>query len=117
VCRRLLAATLMLGMVAAAAAGTELSDPTRPAGSRPRQSPSTEEDRGALTLQAVMLSGDQRAAVINGRRVEPGEWVFGARVIEIGLTGVRLRREGEEILLTLTGFGIKRPSPEGGGRR
>jgi hypothetical protein len=117
VCRRLLAATLVLGMVAGAAAGAELADPTRPAGSRVRQSPSMDADRDALTLQAVVLSGDQRAAVINGRRVTPGEWVFGARVIEIGLTGVRLRREGEEILLTLTGFGIKRPSPEGGGQR
>jgi len=117
VCRRTLAAVLVVGVLTGASGQAELADPTRPARSRQRPSSSTEAAGAALTLHSVMLSEHRRAAVINGRRVQPGDRAFGARVVEIGLAGVRLRREDGEILLTLTGASFKQRSPPRGSPR
>ena len=106
--RQTLAAVLMLGALTGASGPAELSDPTRPARSQ-RPSPSVTEE-AELTLYAVMLSDHRRVAVINGRRVQLGDRVFGARVVEIGLSGVRLRREEGDVLLTLTAASIKKPA-------
>jgi MSHA biogenesis protein MshK len=117
VCSRMLAVVLMVGALIGASGQGELADPTRPARSL-RHSPSVTETAGAaLTLQSVMLSQDRRVAVINGRSVQPGDRVFGARVVEISLSAVRLRRADGEILLTLTGNSFKKPSPKRGDPR
>ena len=101
---------LMLGVLTGASGQAELADPTRPAGTRRQPSSSIATAEGALTLHSVMLSKYQRVAVINRRRVRTGDWVFGARVVEISLAGVRLRRPDGEILLTLAGANFKQPS-------
>ena len=114
-CRRTLAAVLMAGVLTGASGETEISDPTRPARSRQTSPSATEE--AELTLQTVMLSENRRVAVINGQRVQLGDRAFGARVVEIGLSGVRLRRAEGDILLTLTAASIKKPSRERPGPR
>lgn len=116
-CRRTIAAALMLGMLIGSAGDAELPDPTRPARSQRQPTSTTRSSENGLTLSAVMLSGQRRVAIINGRSVQPGDRVFGARVVEISLSGVRLRRPDGEILLTLTRTGMKRPSRKRGNRR
>ena len=116
-CRRALAVVMIVGVLTGASGQSDLADPTRPARSSRRPSAVTETAEAALTLQSVMLSEHRRVAVINGRRVEPGDQVFGARVVEISLSAVRLRRADGEILLTLTGTSFKRPVPERGDPR
>ena len=64
--------------------------------------------RGVLVLRSVLLSDERRVAVIGERRVEVGDWIEGRRVVAIELSGVRLRRGHEELVLRLTGGRIKR---------
>ena len=116
-CRRTLAAVLMVGVMTGASGQAELTDPTRPVRSSRQPSYATEMAEAALTLSSVMLSKHRSVAVINGRRVEPGDRAFGARVVDISLSGVRLRGADGEILLTLTGTSFKKPSPEPGNPR
>ena len=108
--RRALAAVLMVGVLTGASDPAELSDPTRPARSPKRLSAPTQKAEAELTLHSVMLSEHRRVAVINGRRVQLGDRAFGADVVEIGLSGVRLRREDGDFLLTLTAARVKKPS-------
>lgn len=116
-CKRALAVVLMMGMLMGTSGQAQLADPTRPARSSLRSPSVTETTEAALTLQSVLLSEQRRVAVINGRRVQPGDRVFGARVVEISLFAVRLRRADGEILLTLTGNSFKWPSPKRGDPR
>lgn len=96
-----------LSMVSAATAA-ELGDPTRPAVAPPAAE-GANPDVG-LRLRALIVSGARREARIGEQRVGVGDEIDGARVVAIGLDGVRLSRGGDEILLTLTGAGLKRPA-------
>lgn len=108
--RRALVAVLIAGSLVAGPGRAELVDPTRPALSRHPAPDSAEIADGALVLRSVMLSMHQRVAVINDRRVQAGDRVFGALVVEITLSGVRLRRSDGDVVLTLTGASVKQPS-------
>jgi len=110
-----LAAALAVALLGAVPSRADLTDPTRPAVARARRA--VAQPAGALTLQSVLLTEGHRVAVINGRRVEAGDRIGGATVVEVGLDGVRLRRRGNEVLLTLFGRAVKRPSPEKEGAR
>ncbi len=109
-CKRMLAAVLVVGVLTGASSQAELADPTRPARARRQPSSSIEAAEGALILHSVMLSKHRSVAVINRRRVRMGDWAFGARVVEISLAGVRLRGPNGEILLTLAGASFKQPA-------
>lgn len=86
----------------------ELGDPTRPALVSAARRGGRSHD--PLRLQSLLLSRERRVAVIDGRSVEVGDRVGGARVLEIDLTGVRLGFQGRERLLTLTPGSVKKPA-------
>ena len=87
----------------------ELTDPTRPA-TLPAGSGVFREAPQALRLHSVLLSPGRRVAVISGQRVQIGDRVLATRVVEISLSGVRLRGPDGDVLLTLTGTRFKTPS-------
>ena len=60
-----------------------------------------EEKLPSLTLTGIIQGYGRPAAIINERIVEEGDFIGGARVIEIGQGEVRLNFEGEDFLLTL----------------
>ncbi len=102
------AAVLLLTWLAAAlvASAAELTDPTRPALLPPPPTGPAPTDAG-LALDSIFISETRRVAVIDGRRVEVGDPVGGARVVGIAISGVRLRGSAGEWLLTLTGTEVK----------
>ena len=102
------ALTLAGVVLAAGASLLELEDPTRPPTGVVSSRPATRA--AGLQLQSVLVSDQRRVAMIDGQRVQVGDLVGEARVLEIGLSGVRLRRPDGEIVLTLTGVALKRPA-------
>ena len=60
-----------------------------------------EEKSPSLFLTGIIQGYGRPAAIINERIVEEGDFIGGARVIEIGQGEVRLNFEGEDFLLTL----------------
>lgn len=60
-----------------------------------------EEKSPSLFLSGIIQGYGRPAAIINERIVEEGDFIKGARVIEIGQGEVRLNFEGEDFLLTL----------------
>lgn len=60
-----------------------------------------EEKAPSLFLTGIIQGYGRPAAIINERIVEEGDFIRGARVIEIGQGEVRLNFEGEDFLLTL----------------
>lgn len=83
----------------------EIRDPTRP----PTQAEieawfgnGPESRQGSsFQLQSVLLAPDRRIAVINGRRLRPGETLDNAQVKAIEPGRVLLERNGERIELTI----------------
>lgn len=109
-CRGTLAAVMVVGIMSGGLVHGELADPTRPAIVRPRRTTSPAAADGALILRSVLLSEHGSVAVINGRRVHIGDRVFGTRVVEISLSGVRLQRKDGDVVLKLLGAGFKKDS-------
>lgn len=107
--RRIFALAGLTGLLIAATGREPLGDPTRPAVAPRSPSRTMRVDHG-LTLDSVMVSDERRVAVINGRRVRIGDAAFGGRVVGIDLSGVRLRRRGKEIWVTLSPTGFKKPA-------
>lgn len=102
---------LVLAAVACAApvSAAPLEDPTRPA-LAPRSPAAPAPAVGGPRLSSVLIAAHTRSALIDGRRVQVGDEIAGARVVAIGLGEVRLAREAQEIVLTLSDAGLKRPS-------
>ena len=110
--RRTLLVCLLLLPVASAALAADLEDPTRPAVALPAPAPAGAPPAPApLALTSVWVSPRGRVAVIDGQRVGVGDRLHGARVVAIELSGVRLRGEGGDVLLTLTGDGVRKSPP------
>ena len=100
-----LIATLLAMAVASAAPAVE--DPTRPPS--PAEIRAWFGDAGdpsgaepALRLQSVLISESRRVAIINDRRVGPGERVAGAKITAIEPGRVVLERDGETLILTIS---------------
>ena len=95
-------------LLLASTARAELADPTRPAllPPPPRGRPAVIPPR----LHSVWVSGERRVAVIDGRPVEIGDRAAGGRVVDIELSGVRLRRNGVEVFLALSSGSFKKPT-------
>jgi len=95
-------------------AAAQVSDPTRP--------PSTEElaawrsQPEATTtrwrLQSVLISGQRRIAVINGKRAAVGQEVESAVVRAIEPTHAIIETEEETLKLSIRRYGIKGREPE-----
>jgi HD-like signal output (HDOD) protein len=54
-----------------------------------------------LRLQGVICSSDNPSAILNGRMIFVGEWIAGARLIEVGRTNVTLEYQNQRKTLTL----------------
>jgi hypothetical protein len=98
-----LRAILMSGTVLATAAlavpalAGEMRDPMRPAGAVTSARPAPVS---SLKLEGL-ISGSKRVAIINGRLVQAGDSIVGARIIEVFATGVRYERAGRIQTVTL----------------
>ncbi len=118
-CRRLLITWLVLGMFPTIAAA-ELRDPTRPMdflefGEVPGlgvtdTTPSTAH-RG-FVLQSILVSPTRRIAIVNGERVQKGDQIGSARVLEIEPWFVQLRGREGNIELRMTTIRVKTPVGE-----
>jgi MSHA biogenesis protein MshK len=93
------AVTLLLSLTLVGAAGaTTLDDPMRP----PRAaSAAATAQTPSWTLESTLVADAQRSAIVNGRPVEVGDWVGGARVLAINPGRVRLAGPQGEFTLSL----------------
>lgn len=101
-----------LALVAAAACGQGLSDPTRPPaelhrGTGPAQ---PAEGKAGLVLQSVLIFPDARSAIINGEHVLLGQKVGSLRLVKVAETEVVLLNGGERRTLKLFPGVDKRPA-------
>lgn len=90
---------LMVGQFAQA----QLDDPTRPAdfvvGGGIGVNP--EDVTTAWNLSSILISPQRSVAIINGKTVQTGDMLAGAKVLSIQQTSVKLEQRGEIILLKL----------------
>ena len=64
-----------------------------------------------MSLQAVILGGPRRVAVINNRNYVVGEFLFGHELVEIGRDQVTLMGQAGSVVLFLETFPLKVSSP------
>lgn len=102
-------ACLSVGICAALSvrADAPLSDPTRPEVALPVADPEKPATH-TLALHAILHGEGRRLAVVNGQRVDVGDVVDGARVLAIEADHVRLRRDGETLVIELVSPVFKR---------
>lgn len=87
-------------LCAAAASRAELRDPTAPPAGL--QGPAVDEAAAApLVLQGVVRNGPHPLALINGRRVHPGDRIDGAQLLSIRADAVLIERQGQRQWLRL----------------
>ena len=75
-------------------------DPMRPPGSAPAAAHAAKST--TLKLEGV-ISGAVRVAIVNGRLVQAGDEIAGARIVEVLAGGVRYARAGHIQTLMLPG--------------
>lgn len=87
----------------------QLDDPTRPPG-YPLTIPGGKKSLKAtsFTLSSVYISASRRAAVINNKNVEIGEYVGGAKIIAILPSSVQLKRKGKTFTVRLLSQVVKK---------
>lgn len=96
------AALLWLACAVAASAAARADgyrDPTRPPVASGRAVAATAP--AGLQFGGVIINGDRRVALLNGRAVQAGDEVGGVRVIEVLSDGVRVSRAGRIEVLRL----------------
>lgn len=107
--RLVLLATLVLNVavgVSANSAALALPDPTQPPSYRAART-NTGTQPTPWTLTSTLITQERRIATINGQRVQVGDNVRGARVVEIAPTHVRLSVNGEQRVLRLVPRTVK----------
>lgn len=95
--------------VAPAALASRLADPTRPPGYAIAGA-SRSAHRRAWNLSQILIAPDRRRAVINGHSVSKGDYIGGARVVEILPSEVKLRRKDRAFSIRLLPGRVKRPA-------
>lgn len=99
--------TLLLATAVIVNTHASLPDPTRPLTATPSSGNSSNATADeTLTLHSVLIAGERRLAIINGRRVQVGDTIGRSRVVRIEAGEVQLRRDNQ--LQTLTVY--KRPA-------
>lgn len=98
-------------LVAAAPAAwaSRLDDPTRPPGYAFGGVPRSAHRTG-WNLSQILIAPDRRQAIINGHSVREGDYVGGARVVEILPSEVKLRRKDRAFSIKLLSGSVKRPA-------
>ena len=85
-------AAALLSMTAQAASADRLVDPTRPANAR---AAIAVPGASAVKVEAIMNSGSNLLAIVNGKVVRAGDTVDGARIDAVMSDGVRYTRAGQ----------------------
>ena len=99
-------------LLAGAACGQAVPDPTRPPAQLLRPAANAQAN-ATPQLQSILVgraAGGRRVAVIDGNMVRIGDLVGGARVVGMTQAQVVLRRGARQEILTLNGAG---PAPAG----
>lgn len=106
---------LSLAAVVAAQAGNPLADPTRPASATDPVAAAPES--GEVRVQAIVIRGDSRVAVVDGRVVRAGDRIANVLIEEVTPDGVRYSHDGQSRFARLkspTSLPVRRggaPSP------
>ena len=85
----------------------QLDDPTRPANLVAGSVLLTDEVTTSWDLSSILISPQRRVAIINGKTVQLGETLAGAKVLRINETNVKLKYREEVIVLKLFPRSIK----------
>ncbi len=91
----------------------ELTDPTRPPRTRPVDLPAQATGASDWQLRMTRISAGQAVAVLNGRVVQPGDEVGGARVLAIEPSAVELIKGEKRFQVELLRIPVKRQAPAG----
>jgi hypothetical protein len=97
---RTVAAALAFALATAVCSADELRDPTRPATLGPgivMTAPGVE----AVRLEAILDSGDNRRAIVNGKVVREGERVNGVQIVAIKANSIHYVRAGRDHIARL----------------
>jgi MSHA biogenesis protein MshK len=103
--------TIALLCTSAMVHANTLADPTRPYGYGTPRAEVIEftDPRDGITwnLTGVRISGHDRSAILNGRVVRAGDWIEGARVIDIETDAVLIEHHDDRVRIRLLDFDIK----------
>lgn len=94
-CRLISGSGFLLLLISLAVSGREIGDPMRPAS----MNRTTATGQAALTrdkwaLDATIISGDQKLAIINGKQCRVGDFINGARLVDIARGSVVYEIQG-----------------------
>ncbi len=110
---KLLAASLALFSLVAAARAQALSDPMRPpsyaAAAGAADTVSGDPAQGGIVLQSIIVSAGRKLAVINGRAYRTGDRFGEARIAAISASAVTLRQAGKTRVITLLPDATRKP--------
>lgn len=100
---------LFLAMwLAAAEASAEAVDPTQPIDFMPPPLGDAGGGGGTgISVNMILMRGDQALALVNGRYVRVNDVVSGAKVVSIGRNYVELQQTGGSVKHYLAGFGYQ----------
>lgn len=105
-----LSTVLLLAVTQPAAQG--INDPMRPLNMPPPSQQGEAAKPLRYTLESIIIAGERRHAVINGKRLSAGEQLGPATIQHIDAGQVILRIGQREHILTMLPVNIKTPSDE-----
>ncbi len=97
-------------VLAQPANGDDLPDPTRPPRLGAAERPTTVTGPSDWQLRMTRISSGQAVAVLNGKVVQPGDRVAGARVLAIRPSVVELSKGEKRFQVKLPRVFVKRPA-------
>ncbi|MDW7645046.1 MAG: hypothetical protein SCI25_08385 [Desulfuromonadales bacterium] len=103
---------LFLLTTAAGLCAEPLRDPTRPPRVQAASAPA--ERTTGWQVSSILISPGRRVATVNGKAVQVGDRIAGARVTAIAADYVRLRHENKEFTVQLQRQRIKEPVQKAG---
>ncbi len=105
--RSFLVLALLCGLGVVPSARAELGDPTRPPDISTVSVESLESGDAPFRVSSILMAPGRKIAIVNESRVEVGDEVGGATVIEINAQAVLLKLAGQEIELRISGQPVK----------
>lgn len=88
-------------------AGAEAVDPTQPIDFMPPPPGVAGEGAQGVSVNMILVRGEQAFALVNGRYVRVNDSVSGAKVVAIGRNFVELQQTGGNVKHYLAGFGYQ----------
>ena len=105
--RSFLVLALLCGLGMVPSARAELGDPTRPPDVSTVAVATPESGSAPFRVSSILMAPGRKVAIVNESRVEVGDAVGGATVIEINAQAVLLKLAGQEIELRISGQPVK----------